>query len=139
MSWNYHLYDFEFGRTRYGIPDPDWDYGPPTRDARRTRLDKVAKTPTSIRSTRVLWLHSATKSTRCGRSEISVLEEVDRVRDLLNRGRPASVPGAPLMHRGVVDEHAAEARVLKGIIETPAEQGFRCGPHRAVLEPRPSI
>ncbi|MGE0139576.1 MAG: plasmid pRiA4b ORF-3 family protein [Ilumatobacteraceae bacterium] len=41
--WNYHLYEFAFGRTRYGIPDPDWDFGPPARDARRARLDKVAK------------------------------------------------------------------------------------------------
>jgi hypothetical protein len=40
--WNYHLYEFEFGRTLYGIPDPDEDFGPPVRDARRTRLDKVA-------------------------------------------------------------------------------------------------
>ncbi len=40
--WNYHLYEFEIGRTRYGVPDPDWDYGPPTRNAHRTRLDKVA-------------------------------------------------------------------------------------------------
>ena len=41
--WNYHLYEFEFGRTRYGIPDPDgFDIGPPARDARTTRLDKVA-------------------------------------------------------------------------------------------------
>ena len=40
--WNYHLYEFEIGGTRYGIPDPDWDFGPPTRQARRTRLDKVA-------------------------------------------------------------------------------------------------
>lgn len=22
-SWNYHLYEFEFGRARYDIPDPD--------------------------------------------------------------------------------------------------------------------
>jgi hypothetical protein len=42
--WNYHLYEFEFGRTHYGIPDPDWDFGPPIRDARTTRLDKVATT-----------------------------------------------------------------------------------------------
>lgn len=41
--WNYHLYEFEFGRTRYGIPDPDdFDFGPPTRDARKARLDQVA-------------------------------------------------------------------------------------------------
>lgn len=49
--------------------------------------------------------------------EISVLEAADLVRGLLNRWRPAPVPGSPLMHRGVVDEHAAEARILKGIIE----------------------
>lgn len=41
--WNYHLYEFEFGRARYGIPDPDgFDFGPPTRDARTARLDQVA-------------------------------------------------------------------------------------------------
>jgi Plasmid pRiA4b ORF-3-like protein len=40
--WNYHLYEFEFGRTRYGIPDPDLDWGPPARDARTARLDQVA-------------------------------------------------------------------------------------------------
>ena len=33
--WNYHLYEFEVGRTRYAIPDPDWDFGPPARDAPR--------------------------------------------------------------------------------------------------------
>lgn len=44
--WNYHLYEFEFGRTLYGIPDPDWDFGPPTRDARKTRLSKVAEAGT---------------------------------------------------------------------------------------------
>lgn len=43
--WNYHLYEFEVGRTRYGIPDPDgFDFGPPARDARKTRLDQVAGT-----------------------------------------------------------------------------------------------
>jgi hypothetical protein len=43
--WNYHLYEFEFGRTRYGIPDPDgFDFGPPIRDARKARLDEVAGT-----------------------------------------------------------------------------------------------
>jgi hypothetical protein len=61
--WNYHLYDFEFGRTRYGIPDPDWDYGPPTRDARRTRLDKVAEPGTSFAYTYDFgdnWKHKVT-------------------------------------------------------------------------------
>ena len=49
--WNYHLHEFEIGGTRYGIPDPDWDFGPPTRDERRTRLDKVAKVGSSFRYT----------------------------------------------------------------------------------------
>jgi hypothetical protein len=41
--WNYHLYEFEFGRARYGLPDPDdFDVGPPARDARAARLDQVA-------------------------------------------------------------------------------------------------
>jgi Plasmid pRiA4b ORF-3-like protein len=41
--WNYHLYEFEFGRIRYGIPDPDgFDVGPPTRDARTARVGDVA-------------------------------------------------------------------------------------------------
>lgn len=61
--WNYHLYDFEFGRTRYGIPDPDWDFGPPTRDARRTRLAKVAKPGTAFTYTYDFgdnWKHKVT-------------------------------------------------------------------------------
>jgi hypothetical protein len=61
--WNYHLYDFEFGRACYGIPDPDWDDGPPMRDARRTRLDKVAKVDTSFTYTYDFgdnWTHKIT-------------------------------------------------------------------------------
>ena len=40
--WNYHLHEFEIGRRRYGIPDPNWDFGPSTNDERTTRLDAVA-------------------------------------------------------------------------------------------------
>jgi hypothetical protein len=40
--WNYHLYEFEIDRVRYGIPDPDWDFGPPTKNAHRTKLGNVA-------------------------------------------------------------------------------------------------
>jgi hypothetical protein len=40
--WNYHLYEFEIDDTRYGIPDPDWDFGPPVKNARRTKLGNVA-------------------------------------------------------------------------------------------------
>jgi hypothetical protein len=40
--WNCHLHEFEIGRTRYGVPDPDWDFGPATLDERTARLDAVA-------------------------------------------------------------------------------------------------
>jgi hypothetical protein len=42
--WNYHLHEFEVGRTRYGVPDPEWDdFGVKMRDERRTRVDQIAK------------------------------------------------------------------------------------------------
>lgn len=40
--WNSHLHEFEVGRTRYGVPDPDDDWDPPTHDERRVRLDSIA-------------------------------------------------------------------------------------------------
>jgi len=46
--WNYHLYEFEISRKRYGIPDPDDDFGPPPADARRTTLSTVAGVGTSF-------------------------------------------------------------------------------------------
>ncbi len=47
--WNSHLYEFEFGRTRYGLPDPDgFHFGPPTRDARKARLEQVADAGSSF-------------------------------------------------------------------------------------------
>lgn len=61
--WNYHLYEFEFGRTRYGIPDPDSDFGPPIRDARKHRLHKVAEAGTSFTYTYDFgdnWIHKVT-------------------------------------------------------------------------------
>jgi hypothetical protein len=61
--WNYHLYDFEFGRARYAVTDPDWNYGPPTREAHRTRLDSVAKPGTSFTYTYDFgdnWTHKVT-------------------------------------------------------------------------------
>lgn len=39
--WNCHLHEFEAGRTRYSVPDPDEDWGPPPKDERRTRLDAI--------------------------------------------------------------------------------------------------
>lgn len=49
--WNYHLHEFEVGRTRYGVPDPDEDWGDPPRDERRTRLDSIAGEGSSFRYT----------------------------------------------------------------------------------------
>jgi hypothetical protein len=49
--WNYHLHEFEVGRKRYGIPDPDHDWGEPPRDERRTRLDAIASVGASFRYT----------------------------------------------------------------------------------------
>lgn len=49
--WGYHLHEFEVGRARYGVPDPDDDWGEPTQDERRTRLDAIADEGTSFRYT----------------------------------------------------------------------------------------
>lgn len=49
--WNYHLHEFDAGRTRYGVPDPDEDWGDPPRDERRTRLDAIAGEGASFRYT----------------------------------------------------------------------------------------
>lgn len=49
--WNYHLHEFEVGRDRYGIPDPEEDWGEPPRDERRTRLDAIAVEGSSFRYT----------------------------------------------------------------------------------------
>jgi hypothetical protein len=49
--WNYHLHEFEVGRTRYGVTDPDEDWGEPPRDERRTRLDAIADEGSSFRYT----------------------------------------------------------------------------------------
>jgi hypothetical protein len=48
--WNYHLHEFEVGRTRYGLPNPEADWNPP-RDERRTRLDAIAGEGSSFRYT----------------------------------------------------------------------------------------
>ena len=52
FGWrSYHLHEFEVGRARYGVPDPDEDWGEPPRDERRTRLDAIAGEGTSFRYT----------------------------------------------------------------------------------------
>jgi hypothetical protein len=61
--WNCHLYDFEFGRRRYCIPDPDWDSGLPVSDPRTTRLDQVAMDGASFTYTYDFgdyWQHTVT-------------------------------------------------------------------------------
>ena len=61
--WNCHLHEFEIGRARYGTPDPDWDFGPPTNDERTTRLDAVAGEGDSFRYTYDFgddWRHKVT-------------------------------------------------------------------------------
>jgi hypothetical protein len=49
--WNCHLHEFEVGRTRCGVPDPDEYWGDPPRDERRTRLDAIVGTGSSFRYT----------------------------------------------------------------------------------------
>jgi hypothetical protein len=74
--WNYHLYEFEFGRVRYGIPDPDWDFGPPARDARTTHLDKVATDGASFTYTYDFgdnWEHKVTVEKVLGTSPVASL------------------------------------------------------------------
>lgn len=48
--WNYHLHEFEIGRSRYGVPDPDDDWDPPL-DERDVRLDSVATEGSRFRYT----------------------------------------------------------------------------------------
>lgn len=49
--WNYHLHEFEVGPARYGVPDPDEDWGERPKDERRTRLDAIAGEGASFRYT----------------------------------------------------------------------------------------
>jgi hypothetical protein len=50
FGWsNYHLHEFEVGRDRYGVPDPDEDWDEPPQDERRTRLDAIAGEGSSFR------------------------------------------------------------------------------------------
>ena len=61
--WNCHLHEFEIGRTRYGVPGPDWDIGVPTVDERSTRLDDVAGDGSSFHYTYDFgdnWRHKVT-------------------------------------------------------------------------------
>ncbi len=48
--WNYHLHEFEMGRSRYGPVDLDDDWNPP-KDERKVRLDQIASPGTKLRYT----------------------------------------------------------------------------------------
>src|SRR5262245_3573335 len=37
-----HLHQFVVGRTLYGVPDPDFDFGPEVEDEKRVALRQVA-------------------------------------------------------------------------------------------------
>lgn len=61
--WNCHLHEFEIGSNRYGVPDPDWDFGPTALDERTVRLDAVAGEGTSFHYTYDFgdnWRHKVT-------------------------------------------------------------------------------
>ena len=45
-----HLFEFLAGEGRWGIPDPDGDFGPQPIDARKTRLSHIVKRPARRRS-----------------------------------------------------------------------------------------
>lgn len=40
---NYHLFQFEVGDKRYGIPDPEWDLGPATIEAKNIKLGALVE------------------------------------------------------------------------------------------------
>jgi hypothetical protein len=67
-----------------------------------------------------------TVGANAGPGRLDVSRAAERIRALLRRFRDADVPGAPITHRlkaGVryIDEHALEARLLKGLI--PLDDG----------------
>ncbi|MDE5446716.1 hypothetical protein GWG65_36245 [Bradyrhizobium sp. CSA207] len=44
FGWtNSHLFEFHAGEERWGIPDPDGDFGPQPIDARKTRLSNIVQ------------------------------------------------------------------------------------------------
>jgi hypothetical protein len=62
-----------------------------------------------------------------GSHTVSVEEAATKIRELLRAFRTVDVVGAPISHRApggvaIVDEHALEARLLKGLVELPESQ-----------------
>lgn len=63
MGWqDYHLYEFEVGDKRYGVPDPEWEGMRPILNAKSTRLaalvDRDLRTFTYIYDFGDNWRHS---------------------------------------------------------------------------------
>lgn len=61
--WNCHLHEFEIAQRRYGVPDPDFDFGPPTIDERTATLAALASEGTSFHYTYDFgddWCHKIT-------------------------------------------------------------------------------
>lgn len=100
--WNCHLHDFEIGRTRYGIPDPDWDFGLATVDERTVRLDSVAAAGSSFHYTYDFgddWRHKVTVE------KVGPVEAGTAVPDCIS-GRRACPPedcGGPWGYRELLD------------------------------------
>lgn len=40
---NYHLFQFDIGDKRYGIPDPEWNYGPEILEAKNIKLGALVE------------------------------------------------------------------------------------------------
>ncbi|MFH1814620.1 MAG: plasmid pRiA4b ORF-3 family protein [Pseudomonadota bacterium] len=50
MGWqDYHLHEFEIAGERYGIPDPDYDFGEPAKNEQCVRLAAALSTASSFR------------------------------------------------------------------------------------------
>ncbi|CAN5796507.1 hypothetical protein BH23ACT2_BH23ACT2_07190 [soil metagenome] len=100
--WNCHLHEFEIGRTRYGIPDPDWDFAPATGDERAVRLDSVAAAGSSFHYTYDFgddWRHKVTVE------KVGPVEPGTAVPDCIG-GRRGGTPedcGGPWGYQGILE------------------------------------
>lgn len=86
--------------------------------------------------TEVFGRPSVTVATTTSEGELTVEDAADRIRTLLRRFRGTDVTGAPVTHRinkgvPVVDEHALEARLLKGLVTLDAH-----GDHEVITNDR---
>ena len=117
--WNYHLHEFEIGDTRYGVPDPDWDAGPPTVDERTVRLDAVARAGVSFLYTYDFgddWRHEVTVE------QVTPADTAMRVPDCIDGGRacppgglrrPVGLPGPARVTPQPPQSHRRPARLRR--------------------------